>query len=377
MIYGKLRVIALDTSQYAEVVRDLNSSDSLHIRRAKEFQKMLFDQGGVPLFTFHHISELLKHRDTAVGRDCIAFIRSLAAAAWIPGHTDPQGVGAITDILAAEVAAALTIADATAEQVRTLVAKTSFKVGSGEEAAAPYLGNWQQLQPYLWEREEKAREIMALSSASFPKDSKLTVSDIINGKIRPLSDANEILDVMRGLLIDDIKRYGDKKLSSPNKTATEFLRSVKAEAANFDTEGSSAIIQFLARQEIDVADIKSIKKPEEFGELAVFRKQLKIIAEAVGVEWPELKKKIKPSSIPSWVIQSELRKNRDSELKREGSELIDRHLACLAAYADVTFVDKRIHENVLRARRKSKIFSKIIGRIEKVSHYSDVINHLK
>lgn len=377
MIFGKPRVIALDTSQYVAIIRDLNSTDSLRIRRAREFQQALVDHGCAPLFTFHHISELLKHRDTAVGRDSIVFIRSLAAAAWIPSHTDHQHVGAVTDILAAEAAAALTIADATAEQVCAIVAKAAFKLGSGEEAVAPYLGNWQQLQPHLWEREEKAREIMALSNANFLKDKKRRVSDILHGKIRPLADANRMLEAMRGILTDDLQKYGDKKLSDPTKTATEFLNTVKAEAANLGRGGPNAMIKFLEAQDIDLEDLQTIKRPEELGELSVFRKQLKIVAETVGVEWPVLKRRIKPSSIPSWVIQNELHKNRDPKLKREGSELVDRHLACLAAYADITYVDKRIHENVLRARRKSKIFSKIIGRIEKVSHYSDVINYLK
>lgn len=61
--------------------------------------------------------------------------------------------------------------------------------------------------------------------------------------------------------------------------------------------------------------------------------------------------------------------------EREGSELADSYLACLAAYADVTFVDKRTHENFRRARHKCAEFGVLTRRVEKAADYKEVARH--
>jgi hypothetical protein len=51
--------------------------------------------------------------------------------------------------------------------------------------------------------------------------------------------------------------------------------------------------------------------------------------------------------------------------------LIDTHLACLAAYADVTLVDKRTLEGVRRLRQKEPGITKLLGRIERLARYNE------
>jgi hypothetical protein len=63
-------------------------------------------------------------------------------------------------------------------------------------------------------------------------------------------------------------------------------------------------------------------------------------------------------------------------LEHKGSELSDECLACLAAYADITYVDKRTYENVRRARRKWPAFASIIRRVEKAADYREIAKHL-
>ena len=60
----------------------------------------------------------------------------------------------------------------------------------------------------------------------------------------------------------------------------------------------------------------------------------------------------------------------------DGSELADRYLACLAAYADVTYVDKRTHEASRQARQKSKVFASLVHRIEKAGEYGKIAGQL-
>lgn len=58
--------------------------------------------------------------------------------------------------------------------------------------------------------------------------------------------------------------------------------------------------------------------------------------------------------------------------ERKGSDLNDTCLACLAAYADVTFVDKRTRETFRRARSKDAAFDAVCKRVEVASSYRDI-----
>jgi hypothetical protein len=44
----------------------------------------------------------------------------------------------------------------------------------------------------------------------------------------------------------------------------------------------------------------------------------------------------------------------------------------IAAYADVTCGDKRMHEASRQARQKSKTFASLVRRIEKAGEYGDI-----
>jgi hypothetical protein len=72
-----------------------------------------------------------------------------------------------------------------------------------------------------------------------------------------------------------------------------------------------------------------------------------------------------------------LRRYAQNLPERKGSELIDRYLACLAPYADITYVDKRTHENINRARRNSPEFAAVIRRVEKASGFEEIGSGLR
>jgi hypothetical protein len=65
-----------------------------------------------------------------------------------------------------------------------------------------------------------------------------------------------------------------------------------------------------------------------------------------------------------------------SSLEWKGSDLIDGHLACLSAYANVTYVDKRTFEALRQARQSSQGLAKIIGRVEKAGNYWNIPEQL-
>jgi hypothetical protein len=75
--------------------------------------------------------------------------------------------------------------------------------------------------------------------------------------------------------------------------------------------------------------------------------------------------------LPSWIIQSSLRKYGQDLPERKGSDMTDLHLATLAPYA-ITYVDKRTKENFRRASLKSEEFRRLVCETKKASSYVEI-----
>ena len=76
---------------------------------------------------------------------------------------------------------------------------------------------------------------------------------------------------------------------------------------------------------------------------------------------------VRPEQIPTWSISKALGSYLPDLPERQGGELTDTHLTCLAAYADVTLVDKRTLEGVRRLRQKDPDLAGLLGHIEHLS----------
>jgi hypothetical protein len=77
------RLIALDSSHLAAVAADAGAIDHARKKRARVFEKAIFDSGSVIVLSFHHIEELLSHhRDEVVGQR-IGYLQSLPVVAAV------------------------------------------------------------------------------------------------------------------------------------------------------------------------------------------------------------------------------------------------------------------------------------------------------
>ncbi|RWX58876.1 hypothetical protein EN780_35755 [Mesorhizobium sp. M4B.F.Ca.ET.089.01.1.1] len=80
--------------------------------------------------------------------------------------------------------------------------------------------------------------------------------------------------------------------------------------------------------------------------------------------------------MPSGIIYNAIRRFHPDTHEWDGSELTDRYLACLAAYADVTYVDKRTYEACRLARQKSETFAALARHVEKAGSYEAIPGQL-
>jgi hypothetical protein len=322
------RFVALDSSHLAAVARDRFSAHPEQVQKAKLFEESFYNGSCVPLLSWHHLSELLKHRDDAVVSARVKFIRSMPMVAWVSSLTSDEAPGTVADLLAHEVAAAFNMPGADVMVIRDEVAKRLFRFDSGERAVKPFMYAREQLQPELWKCERRDRDIVAVSRSDFVDLSKEKVVDLLKGRLRSPDDANQQLGKLRERLADDIRRRGDKRIPDAELSAGQFIGEVRRSATEAIVDDSNPGLQILRAQGIDPSDIGPNTTLGEACALATFRQKLS----SLNLPWSELKARVTESTLPSLVIQSALRQYGQDTPERKGSDLADIYLACLSPY---------------------------------------------
>ena len=368
------RFIALDSAQLGRLASDMRSRNKERRQAAIALMDRFSGSGGVILLCWHHIEELLRHRDETAVKDRIAFLQSLPMVAWIASAGPGNAPGAIIDILAFEAAEAFNAPDASATVIRDRVAKYLIRCGTGREAIQPFADHLAELQIAFRQSEERSRAIIAIAGSNYIDVGKTKVTDWRNGRWRSKEDAGRRIANMGAELAEDVQKHGDKRIEDAAHVALQFFEDVSLRAEAAQAQGIPACDAVMLAEDVDWSDIGPDTTLDEMGNLAGFRRQLRLVNQKLGLPWTEFKRRVGERRIPSGLVQWGLRKYRQDLPERKGSELIDRYLACLAPYADITFVDKRTHENVNRARRDSPDFAAIIRCVEKASGYADAID---
>jgi hypothetical protein len=381
------KFIALDSSHLGDLARDASSSDEDRRKAVRVFFETLSGCGGVLLLSWHHIEELLQHDGESVVAARIGFLQCLPMVAWIDSFGCPMVAwidsfgcatvpGTIADITVHEVVAAYQVPDADGLAVRDAVAKKIFRIDSGARAIAPFLAQWGLLKSFFQYRQERTRDIVAISRSDFTGISKTKVVDWLKGNLRSPEDVDRQLGALYRRLAGDIERRGDKRIANPTVSAARFLEDVKVTGVTAISNESAPGLQLLKAMDIELSEIGPKMTMEELGDLAAFRQQLRLASDMLRVPFSALKARVKESQIPSCIIQSALRRYGQDYPEWKGSELTDRHLACLALYAQITYVDKRTYENITRVRRKSPEISILLHRVEKAPNWQEIAGQL-
>jgi hypothetical protein len=290
--------------------------------------------------------------------------------------TTDDAPGSVLDMLIFEVAEAFKDPDASVVTIRDRVMQRLVRCQTGRQAIGPYVASLEQITEEFRRREEVNREIIAISYSRYIDIGKSKVVDWLKGQWRETQDAERRLAKMSQDLAEDIRQHGDKRISDASAIAIRFIDSVRSNAGMADVSRKHPPPGKLLPEDIDVSDIGPDMTMDELGDLAVFRRKLRLANAVLSLPWPDLKARVTESRLPSGLIQSTLRRYRQDLPERKGSELIDKYLACLAPYADITYVDKRVHETVVRACRASPEFASLIRRVERAAAYADVAEQL-
>jgi hypothetical protein len=372
----RLKYVALDSSQLGAIARDKCSKDKARQNRATEFARGLDQSGSILLLSWHHLQELFSHHKADVVAQRVEFVRSLPMVASIASIAGDNIIGSVIDIQAAETRIAFKEPAASVESIRDEASKTLFRLVSGAEAVQPFMQSWTELGPEWARQQERSREIIAISRSGFAAISHVKIFDLLKGTSRTPEGIQQQLQNLHSRLSQDIRERGDKRISDAEWTSALFLGDVnRLGAATLGAENPALTI--LSLFNIDISEIGPETTVGDVGAIGTFRSKLHVLNQHLALPWQELKARIKEDRLPSGVIQSGVAQFHPDTQERDGSELTDRHLACLSPYANVTYVDKRTHEAFRQARLKLEKFAKVAGRVEKVGEYASVLNLLE
>jgi hypothetical protein len=365
----KPRYLAMDSSHLGQWVRDRTSPRPTDRAAAADFERWLEANGYVLFLCLHHLEELVRHEDRRVALSRLRFIGSLKFLAWIGSAHCDRGLGTVVTMLAEEARAAMENPGADAVQVRDLAASRLIRAGTGEDAIGPDPDIWLLMQPVFAEQSEGAQQLMAFSRSNLVDIADKKISELMTGGVRRGAELDRALGLLRGSFATDIAQRGDRRIEDPHAMAAAFVDDVHAMAQPLPNTAAELVLRCLAIQGVGPDDIKPESTVGEMLNLGVFRSQLRIVAESLGRSPGAMNAAIGMDQLPSWIIGQSLQRHAPDLPERRGSEINDGYLACLCAYADVTFVDKRTLENFRRALPKEPLLERLARRVERASSY--------
>ncbi|MGH1417899.1 MAG: hypothetical protein ACRBCJ_03480 [Hyphomicrobiaceae bacterium] len=346
----------------------------IRVNRAQACLDAMSKSDWLPFLAYHHFAELVQHGNEPTAQRRAKLLSELIQVGCIRPIAIKEGLGNIFDLFAWEVETVSNEPDLDLFGVRNRVKERAIKVQSGSDALAPYLAEWADFREIVQQQARRDREIIAVDRSNFLGIGKTPVGVLLSGQTRTPHEAASKLDAHRIQLARDIEECGDQRIENPESVANDFYSRVAKNAAGmYAPQATHPALQQLVQAGIRPHEIKPELTLDELGALAVHRQQLSIVNRTLGKNWDHLCDTAQPDKLPSVVIRSAIRNHGQDARERKGSEMNDEHLAALAAYVDIVFVDKRTKEKLRRACAKDPKVRDIIKAVHKVKPYSDAL----
>jgi hypothetical protein len=280
------------------------------------------------------------------------------------------GLGSIVQVLAAEaIAASEGHADLVSirDRARTLLLKT----GPGAAAIGVDGWVWEAIRPVLRSR-RPGNDMVAALGPLRTFDEKRTIGELCKGEINAPHEMRAQLNRIHAKALQEAVQSNGGDMASAKAMAGDFMAMVVARMPPPGTTKRDLIVSALVEQGIDEHEIRDDCVLADLSRLGVFRSQLRVAASETGRSFDALKR-IPMEILPSWVIREALRLHGQARASRPGSDVHDGHLAVLAAYCAVLYVDKRTAEDFLRAQRKEPRLSGLIGEVAKAADFDALL----
>ncbi|MBI1290192.1 hypothetical protein GC173_02965 [bacterium] len=368
------RLVALDSSHWAKLIAAATGRDMAVRREANRFPTALLEKGYCILFSFDHLQELMAVDNDDRVSERLDFIRRIPFLSWTGLENAEFKLGGIVDILASEALAAYRNGGEAAS-VRATARSLLVRHGSGTDIImddplfAKLFGEWSRNSA------DRARTIAGIVPVQFLSP-KTKIGALLSGKLRSSAATKKIVAQMQTVLTAELRARGDRRIENADERARAFMSDVLNLRSQLPIDARGLVLKGLKLQGIDEEEINPDMTLGELGELGIFREQLRIIAPILGVPFDRLKKSVRAEQLPSRIIRSRLTEVSQQLPERKGSDLNDSHLAALAPYADILYVDKRTAENFRRAFQKYPGLKELTGQVRKASDWRAIYEAL-
>lgn len=370
MALSRPLIIAPDTSHWANWIDAALGDDAARRVEARVFHRRLLAAGRVPFLSWHHLEEMLcvDSAENAAAR--VRYIQSLPLISWMrfPGEV---GLGAVTDVLAAEAIAFDSGCDRLLD-VRDHVRSALLRTGPAIQAVGEDNWVWDVARPLMRRRRPKQGMVTALSGLRVMDESQ-TFGQLASRPKRSSEERRQMMAVIHARALADAKAADPARTpAEARQFADHFLAQVIEMMPDDDVNPRQLMIDTYVGQGLDPDEITDDRTIADLSTLATFRTQLKVVSEKTDLSFERLKR-VRMETLPSWRIAEALRRYGQNRAVRPGSDSHDRALAVLGAYTDVLYVDKRTHEDFRRIRSKDPEVASLLGAVEKARHYQDVV----
>ena len=366
------RIVVLDSATLGKVSRDYWSPSKRPRDKARSFIARLQDLGVFVTFGFTHVAELLRHGNPQVVRDRLGFLRSVPLIAWLRPYDRHWFPGAVTDLLLRELHV---VAHGSRRDWRGVVDEVRpqlWETGVGSEMFVEDDELWTALQAEFKHQQENEAYVasMARTDPGNMKDVKL--GDALRSPIRPQSERNAYLREFAQQVQEQLERHGDKRLASAQEAAITLGKNALHDIEANEREGGNPVQGVPASLGIPEEFVSPEMTLGELGELGVYARRLRLLAERLQPPVELTMKEVPPGALPSYVLE---RKVFSIQMKGErvsGSDLGDAHVAPLILYADDVEVDRRIHEYLRQVERNEPKLASLMGRFFRSPDYSKI-----
>lgn len=365
------QIIAPDTSQWANWLDDALGTEPDRRAAARGLHQQLLDQGKIAFLSWHHLEELLGIASDENARARVAYLQSLPLIAWMRFPDEEVGLGAIVDILAAEAIAVAEGCDDPAD-VRDHVRARLMRTGPAIDAIGNENWVWEVVRPHLLARRPHVGMVAALSGFSV-FDMNQTLAQAAAQQVRSPEERKRMLVAIHAKVMREATEADPKRSPAEARAmADEFISRVLAMAPKQEVKVRDLLVSNFISQGLDPEEIRDEAPLSNLSLLVTFRQHLQVVAERTDLSFSQLKQ-VRMERLPSWLITDALRRHGQKRRVRPASDVLDEHLAVLAAYTDLLYVDRRTHEDFRRVRQKSPEVARLLCPIAKAKHYSDLL----
>lgn len=369
-------LITIDTSILAKVTKDLLSKNEDSIKKAKDFISSIITKGFVPFFCFHHFQEILQHNDEAVVISRLSLIKRFPMIAYLKPRSEDGLVGSIIDIHGAEITKLIKNQNVPFKNMIREIRDDLIVYSDGESFLKSIKNELLELKNHVLFSTNKSRAVASIAHISDTIADNVKLSDLHRSKLKNSQEIEDSMKLLRNKLKKDLLEKGDRKFSNWDDEIDKFISLVFENGKKMYKSNKDTLYKnFLNSSGIDENEVDENWTINEFGEYAIFREKLNVVARSFDFNIKDALK-IPRESIPSWFLWSELDKRIKNEKYATGSSMLDKYFAAFALYTDILIVDKRIKEYINQIAKKHKKFSFIKDRTIKLAKYEELNNQL-